>query len=135
MEASKNYVDFYDLVSSVTRIANNLDKMMEIMSTTSIKMDPEKARSVLNEWYGTMVMDEVQKKFWTANEIGKKEEEIQDLKLENDRLSKRNDKMWYALRAIACVPDCEVCMLRGSKCDEIAMKDLAVRTLTELEEL
>ena len=61
--------------------------------------------------------------------------EIQDLKLENDRLSKRNDKMWYALRAIACVPDCDFCMLRGSTCDEYAIKDLALRILTELEEL
>ena len=55
------YPTMDDLVSLITRIANNQDKMMEIMT-----MDPEDARSVLNAWYGKMVMDEVRKKFWTA---------------------------------------------------------------------
>ena len=56
MEASKNYVDFHELVSSITRIANNLDEMTEIMTTKKV---PEKAKAALNEWYGTMVMDAV----------------------------------------------------------------------------
>ena len=62
-------------------------------------------------------------------------EEIQDLKMENDRLAKRDDKMRQVIRAIACDPDCEFCLLRGSDCSDSAMRLLAMKTLDELEEL
>ena len=129
MEVNR-YPTMDDLVSLITKIADNQDKMLEIMT-----MDPEDARSVLNAWYGKMVMDEVRKKFWTANEIGKKDDEIQDLKLENERLAMRNHKMLQVIRSIACDPDCEFCLLRGSECSGSDMQHLATKTLKELEEL
>ena len=62
-------------------------------------------------------------------------DEIQDLKLENDRLAKRDYKMRQVIRSIACEPDCEFCLLRGSECSEHDMQLLAGKTLKELEEL
>ena len=62
-------------------------------------------------------------------------DEIQDLKLENDRLAKRDDKMRQVIRSIACDPDCEFCLLRGSECSGSDMQHLAAQTLKELEDL
>ena len=62
-------------------------------------------------------------------------DEIQDLKLENDRLKKRDDKMRQTIRSIACVLDCQYCSLRGSECSESDMQLLAEKTLKELEDL
>ena len=62
-------------------------------------------------------------------------DEMQDLKLENDRLKKRDDKMRQTIRSIACEPDCEYCSLHGSECSGPDMQLLAGKTLKELEEL
>ena len=64
-----------------------------------------------------------------------RDDEIQDLKLENDRLAKREYKMRQVIRSIACEPDCEFCLLRGSECSGSDMQHLATQTLKELEEL
>ena len=111
MEVIKHYPEIDELVSSITRIANNLDQMTEIMTTTSV------ARP-LPDWDPELLR-----------------QEIQDLKLENDRLAKRDDKMLQVIRAIACDPDCEFCLLRGSECSDIDMQLLAMKTLKELEDL
>ena len=77
MEAHKNYVDFNELVSSITRIANNLDQMTEIMTTTSVKITPEK--------------------------------DVQDLKLENDRLKKCDELMRSFIYDATCANSCTDC--------------------------
>lgn len=68
-------------------------------------------------------------------DIQNKDDEIQDLKLENDRLAKRDVKMHQVIRSIACDPDCEFCLLRGSECSARDMQLLAMQTLKELEDL
>ena len=43
-------------------------------------------------------------------------DEIQDLKLENDRLKQREEKMLHVIKSIACdYGDCEKCLFFGSK--------------------
>ena len=68
-------------------------------------------------------------------DLQNRDDEIQDLKLENDRLKKRDDKMRQTIRSIACETDCQYCSLRGSECSGSDMQLLAGKTLKELEEL
>ena len=130
MEVIKHYPEIDELVSSITRIANNLDQMTEIMTTTSVKLTPEIEKEIKNTLHGTFV----------ACPLPDYDPEIlrsviQDLKLENDRLKKRDDKMRQTIRSIACEPDCQYCLLRGSECSGSDMQLLAGKTLKELEEL
>ena len=97
MEAHKNYFDFNELVSSITRIANNLDQMTEIMTTTSVKVTPEKAKQIKNLLDGMSVAHPLPD--WDPEVL---QSEIQDLKLENDRLKRRNELMEDYIHAIAC---------------------------------
>ena len=129
MEVIKRYPQIDDLISSLTRIANNLDQLAEIMTTTSVKVTPEKAKQI-NALYGMSAARPLPD---YDPEILRKE--IQDLKLENDRLAKRDDKMRQVIRAIACDPDCEFCLSRGSECSASDMQHLAAQTLKELEDL
>ena len=91
---------------------------------------PLKEKTVLNSLYGMSVARPLPD--WDPEIL---REEIQDLKLENDRLAKRNDKMRQVIRSIACDPDCEFCLLRGSECSGSDMQHLAAQTLKELEDL
>ena len=86
-----------------------------------IKMDREEPVKVkTSSIYGEMPqfpdMDKIRDKFWAENYIGKlkekidmlemdlqtRDEEIQDLKLENDRLTKRDEIMTHFLRSVRC---------------------------------
>ena len=64
-------------------------------------------------------------------------DEIQDLKLENDRLQKRNDLMEKVLHSIACDCFCDDCVLvDNNDCDKLSIKmDLARNTLRKLVDL
>lgn len=84
-------------------------------------------------------MDKITKDFWQENEKGKLKDEIQDLKMENDRLKQREDKMIRALKAICCHMDkCDDCLFKkhNLKCESSA-SDIAIAniTLKELEDL
>ena len=66
--------------------------------------------------------------------------EIQDLKLENDRLKQREEKMLHVIKSIACdYGDCEKCLFFGS--DNLPCGDagddykVCVNLLNELEAL
>ena len=64
-------------------------------------------------------------------------DEIQDLKLENDRLQQRDKIMWKALVAIGCNGTCEGCLLEEkTTCDTAGTKTFLARTtLKELEDI
>lgn len=131
MEVIRNYPELEEIIGVIKRIADNLDEMTRIMQIKNpITMTPEKAKSVLNSMYGVMAARPL-----PDHDPEILRDEMQDLKLENDRLAKRDDKMLQVIRAIACDPDCEFCLLRGSECSGIDMQHLAAQTLKELEEL
>lgn len=89
MEVIKRYPQIDDLISSLTRIANNLDKI-------TLQQCPDQNR----------------------------DDEIQDLKLENDRLNKREDIMLDFISSISCSRKvCSQCKLnRPDKFDELGAK-------------
>ena len=64
-------------------------------------------------------------------------EELQDLKLENDRLQQRDKLMWKALVSIGCNGSCTGCMLEDdAECRNAGAKTLlAKRILEKLEDL
>ena len=64
-------------------------------------------------------------------------EVIQDLKLENDRLQKRNDLMEKALNSIACNIFCDNCLLvECDECGALSVKmELAKDTLRKVCDL
>lgn len=64
-------------------------------------------------------------------------DEIQSLKLENDRLQKRNDLMEKTLDSIACNVFCENCLLaEDEECDKLSVKmELAKNTLRKVCDL
>ena len=82
-------------------------------------------------------MDKIRDDFWRENENGKLKDEIQDLKLENDRLQNRNDLMEKVLHSIACDCFCDDCVLvDNNDCDKLSIKmDLARNTLRKLVDL
>ena len=51
--------------------------------------DDEPKKVSVSTLYGEMVMDKVRDKFWSYNEIGKKDDEIRDLKVEYQKLRER----------------------------------------------
>lgn len=63
--------------------------------------DEEPKKVSVSTLYGEMVMDKVRDKFWSYNEIGKKDDEIRDLKLENDRLQQRDTLMYNFIKSVA----------------------------------
>ena len=113
MESHKNYFDFNELVSSIARIVNNLDQMTEIMTTTSVKITPEKEKQIKNTLYGISVGRPLPD--WDPENL---RSEIQDLKLENDRLKQRNELMEDYIHAIACVSS-EKSKFQGH-CDDVS---------------
>ena len=73
-------------------------------------------------------------------DLQNRDEEIQDLKLENDRLKQREEKMMHVIKSIACdYGDCEKCLFFGS--DNLPCGDAGddykacVNLLNELEDL
>lgn len=85
-------------------------------------------------------MDKIRGDFWRENENGKLKDEIQDLKLENDRLKQREEKMLHVIKSIACdYGDCEKCLFFGP--DNLPCVDVrddykvCVNLLNELEDL
>ena len=108
MEVIKRYPQIDDLISSLTRIANNLDTLTEIMTTTSVKVTQEKAKQI-NTLYGMSAArplpDYDPEILW---------KEIQDLKLENDRLKQRDAIMLSFIKSIDCTDrSCVPCVKMG----------------------
>ena len=97
MEVITHYPDIERLVSSITRIADHLDQMTEIMTTTSVKVTPEKAKQI-NTLYGMSVARPL-----PDDDPEILRSEIQDLELENDRMKRRNELMEDYIHAIACI--------------------------------
>ena len=64
-------------------------------------------------------------------------EDLQDLKLENDRLQQRDKLMWKALVSIGCNGSCTGCLLEDdADCRNAGAKSLlAKRTLEKLEDI
>ena len=54
-------------------------------------------------------MDKIREDFWKENENRKLKEELQDLKLENDRLKQREEIMLHFIKSCACMYSCKEC--------------------------
>ena len=79
--------------------------------------------------------------------IKSKEDKIQDLKLENDRLKQREELMLHFIRSVACEFSCKECDIRGdrnlchyltssdSKSTGTRMRESAKKLLSRLEDL
>lgn len=63
-------------------------------------------------------MDKIREDFWRENENGKLKEEIQDLKLENDRLKQRDELMLSFIKDATCNTLCSDCRFldKGGPC-------------------
>lgn len=98
MEVIKNYDE---LKSLLARIANNMDQMTEIMKTE---------KQIKNTLYGISVARPLP----DFDHINHLKDEIQDLKLENDRLKQRDAIMLDFIKSIDCTDrNCIRCMLNG----------------------
>lgn len=112
--------------------------------TVDSKSDEEakkKVKALLNTAYGDLVTPLPD---WDPESL---KAEIQELKLENDRLKQREEKMLHVIKSIACdYGDCEKCLFFKEKClffksDNLPCGDVeddykvCVNLLNELEDL
>lgn len=131
-----------------------------------IKLDHEEPVKVkTSSIYGEMPkfpdMDKIRDKFWTENYVGKLKEkidrlkidlqnrdnELQDLKLENNRLIQREEIMLHFIKSCACGCPCNECDIKNKEgschyrvCSDLTptgtrMTNTAEAILSKLEEL
>ena len=140
MEVIKHYPEIDELVSSITRIANHLDQLTEIMTTTSVKVTPEKEKQIRNTLYGMSVARPLPD--WDPEIL---RSEIQDLKLENDRLEKQKEIMLHFIKSVRCKGlVCESCDLHFlndqgtdlcAQVDHVKLESIATDILNKVDKL
>ena len=97
MEIIRNYPELDEILKSIKKIADNLEEMTNIMQIRNTgTTTPEKF--IKNSMYGIMAARPLPD---YDPEILRSE--IQDLKLENDRLKRRNELMEDYIHAVACL--------------------------------
>lgn len=111
MEVITHYPDIEKMVLSIARIADNLAQMTEIMTTTSVKLTPDYDPEILRSECPCPDRDK-------CDSCGRTQE-VQDLKLENDRLTRRNKLMEDYIHAVACVTSTKSKFYHGL-CDYIS---------------
>ena len=115
MEVIKHYQGLDEIIESMAKIANNLEEMTRI-----------------------------QKMYEGSNPLDC-DQEIQSLKLENDRLQQRDKLMIHFIESVACKPDlCNFCDMYNYEDDDhkccilnnrTLLEDIADELLKKLEEL
>ena len=97
MEIIRHYLEVDEIIESIKKIADNLDKMTRIMEMKNTIARP------LPDYDPEILLSKCPCPDRDKCDSCGRTQEVQDLKLENDRLTRRNKLMEDYIHAVACI--------------------------------